>query len=388
MHKYKAALIGCGRISYKHIQAAIDNFAELTLVAVCDILENNAKNKAQQYVKGIQEKGNTAVPDVRVYTDYQEMLRNEEIDIIAIATESGFHAEEATYCMNQRKHVLVEKPMALSTEDANLMIETAKINFVKLGVCHQNRFNAPIQKLREAIEAGRFGKLISGNARILWNRNRDYYDQAPWRGTYELDGGCLMNQCIHNIDLLQWMLGGEIKWVNGDVGNFMHPYIEAEDYGSIQVKFANGSVGNVEGTICVYPKNLEETLTVIGEKGIVAIGGLAVNKIESWRFADGLDDEEQVIEECNGEVENVYGNGHTPLYKDFVDAVKNDRKPYISGEDGKKAMEIILSAYQSSRDEKRINYPLGKLASVNLKKYIEDLSYENRNDCWGEASVY
>lgn len=368
MQKLNLAIIGCGRISYKHVQAAVDNSSEITLVTVCDIVEKNARDKAKQYSDSMGDmqtsRQNSAV---KVYKDYKEMLEKETIDIVAISTESGYHAEQAIYCMNKQKHVIVEKPMALSTGDTDQMIETAERNRVKLCVSHQNRFNPPIQKLRKAVESGRFGRLIAGNARILWNRGEDYYSQAPWRGTYELDGGCLMNQCLHDIDLLQWMLGSEFQWVNGDVGNYMHPFIEAEDYGAIQIKFKNGALGNAEGTICVYPSNLEETLTIIGETGVAVIGGLAVNRIQTWRFADGLDSEEQVIAEYSGSVDTVYGNGHSPLYKDFIDAVRNDRKPYIDGTDGKKAVEIILAAYKSSAEGKRISYPVGKVASIDFK---------------------
>jgi predicted dehydrogenase len=270
--------------------------------------------------------------------------------------------------MKKGKHVIVEKPMALSTTDANEMIETAKANNVKLCVSHQNRFNLPIQKLRRAIEDGSFGKIISGNARVLWNRGAEYYDQAPWRGTYEQDGGCLMNQCIHNIDLLQWMLGEEIEWIHAEVGNFIHPYIEAEDYGSIQIKFKNGAIGNVEGTVCVYPRNLEETLSIIGEKGTAVISGLAVNKIQTWRFEDGDEAEKLVMAECNREIDSVYGEGHSALYADMISAIKNKREPYINGEKGKKAMGIILAAYKSSEEGKRVNFPIENIKSTDFKK--------------------
>lgn len=358
------AIIGCGRISYKHVQAAIENKERMELVAVCDPIHAKAEAKAKQYCELL---GVEAGKGVKIFTDYQRMLDEVDCDIVAIATESGFHAEIAIECMKRGKHVIVEKPMALSTEDADQMIKIAKANNVKLCVCHQNRFNPPIQKLREALEAGRFGRIIAGNARILWNRDEHYYEQAPWRGTYEQDGGCLMNQCIHGIDLLQWMLGGEVDWLSGCVGNFMHPYIEAEDYGSIQLKFKNGAIGNVEGTVCVYPKNLEETLTIIGEKGTVSIGGLAVNKIETWDFQDGRYSLEQVIAECNDDVENVYGSGHTPLYADMIEAIENDRKPYIDGVEGKKGMEIILAAYQSSKEKRRVSFPVDR---INSKDFI------------------
>lgn len=358
----KLAILGCGRISQKHVEAAIANQDRIQLVAVCDIVRQNAVDRADQYHSHVK---NADKP--RVYTDYSEMIKNEDIDLVSICTESGYHAEHAINCMNAGKNVIVEKPMALSIKDAEDMIDAGRKNNVKLCVTHQNRFNPSVQKLRKALDDGRFGRIIAGNARILWNRGRDYYSQAPWRGTYELDGGCLMNQCIHNIDLLQWMLGGQVKWLNGDVDNFMHPYIEAEDYGSIQIRFENGAIGNVEGTICIYPKNLEETLTIIGEKGIVSIGGIALNKIETWHFEDLTEAEESTLGESSVNVDSVYGNGHIPLYRDVIDAVENDTDPYINGQDGKKAMEIILAAYQSSREGSRFNFPVSDIASIDFK---------------------
>ena len=360
---FNFAIIGCGRISYKHVQATLYCPEKMQLVAVCDKILDRAELRADQYMNARDDFGRT-----KIYTDYKEMLENETIDIVAICTESGYHAGHAIYCLNKGKHVIVEKPMALSTRDADEMICAAAQNNVKLCVPPQNRINPPIQKLRKALEDGRFGRVIAGNARIFWNRGKDYYKQAPWRGTYRLDGGCLMNQCIHNIDLLQWMLGEDISWINSDTINVIHPYIEAEDYGSIQIKFKNGSIGNVEGTVCAYPSNLEETLTVIGENGIASIGGLAVNKIEVWRFKDELEREDEVKHQLNSEVDSVCGNGHLPLYREFIDAVENDRQPYINGTAGKKALEIVLAAYKSSMEERRISFPIGELSSLNFSK--------------------
>ena len=316
MRKLKVALIGCGRISHKHIEAIENN--NLNLVATCDLIKERA-----------------------VFTDYHEVLKL-DVDLVIIATDSGSHAKIAIDAMNAGKHVIVEKPMALSVLDADLMIQAAKKNNVKLTVSHQNRFNPTVQKLRQALEKGRFGKLIAGNARILWNRDKQYYEQAPWRGTYAKDGGCLMNQCIHNIDLLQWMLGGEVVKLNALLGNFTHSYIEAEDYGSLQILFKNGAIGNVEGTVSVYPKNLEETLMIMGENGIVELGGVALNEILTWRFKD----DQENLEGFNHEIDNVYGFGHTALYKDMIDAILNDREPYITGEEAKKSMQIVLEAYK------------------------------------------
>lgn len=328
------AIIGCGRISKNHVEAIANNYKQCKLVAVCDVVIEKASERKNLYETLIKE-------TVNVYTDYKEMLEKENIDCVSICTESGYHAKIAIDCLNAGKHVLIEKPMAMSVEDADKINNLAKEKGLKVGVCHQNRFNPPIQKLRRALEEGRFGKLINVTARILWTRDQNYYNQAPWRGTKELDGGTLMNQCIHNIDLLQWMVGSEVERVHCERGTFLRN-IEMEDFGVILIRFKNGTIGLVEGSACVYPKNLEETLSVFGENGTVVIGGLAVNKIETWQFADKRDYDDV---DDNADIDNVYGKGHTPLYLDFVESVKNNREPYISGEEGKKAMEIILKGY-------------------------------------------
>lgn len=341
------AIIGCGRISYKHVEAIVNNHSEARLIAVCDLIEERAKKKAEEYVEKMASQG-ILVERPAVYTHYEEMLKDSKVDIVTIATESGVHAKISIDAMDAGKHIIVEKPMAMTMEDADKMIEASERNNVKLCVCHQNRFNPAIQKLRHAVEEGRFGRIFAGNARVLWNRNEDYYKQAPWRGTKEQDGGCLMNQCIHNIDLLQWMLGGEVEQVNAMLGNFTHPYIEMEDYGSIQIRFKNGAIGNVEGTVCVYPQNLEETLTILGEKGTVVIGGKAVNKVQVWQFEDGKDTLDQVQKVCDSEIEDIYGSGHISLYRNAIDSIVKKSTPYIDGIEGKKAIHIILKVYEIS----------------------------------------
>lgn len=344
----KFAIIGCGRISYKHVQAVVDNHPNAKLVAVCDVVYEKALEKKSDYETKIKEVYNEVVV-CNAYEKYEDMFANETIDVVAIATESGYHYKHTIDSLNNGCNVIVEKPMALNVAHADEMIQLAKEKNLKLAVSHQNRFNPPIQLLRKAVEEGRFGRIIAGNARILWNRNKGYYEQAPWRGTYEMDGGALMNQCIHNIDLLQWMLGGDVKKVNAMLDNFVHPYIEAEDYGSIQIRFGSGAIGNIEGTVNVWPKNLEETLTILGEEGTVVIGGLAVNEIKTWQFKDEKDSLDEVVKLTSNTIDNVYGNGHTPLFADFIDSVNNNRKPYIDGEDGKIAMSIILKAYELTR---------------------------------------
>jgi UDP-N-acetyl-2-amino-2-deoxyglucuronate dehydrogenase len=336
VNNMKFALLGCGRISYKHIEALINNREEAELVAVCDIVEAKALERKGQYEDAIPN------ANVKVYTDYKEMLANEDIDVVAITTESGYHAKHAIDSLNAGAHVLIEKPMALSTKDCDAIIATAKEKNLKVCVSHQNRFNPPIQKLRRAIEEGRFGRIMNGTARILWTRDDNYYKQAPWRGTAEFDGGTLMNQCIHNIDLLQWMMGSEVERVHSERETFLRD-IEMEDFGAILIRFKNGAIGIIEGSAVVYPKNLEETLSIFGETGTVVIGGLAVNEIKTWQFADERDYDN--ADTGSTEIDNVYGKGHTPLYKDFMDAIRENREPLINGEEGKKAVGIIAKAY-------------------------------------------
>jgi predicted dehydrogenase len=374
MKKLRFALIGCGRISANHISAILDNFEDTELISVCDLIKDRAEQKVDEYLNYAKERS-VSVIRPKVFTDYQEMLQKEDIDACAICTESGYHAEISINCLTLKKHVLVEKPMVMSLQDADRMIQAAQKNNLKLAVCHQNRFNPPIQKLRQAIDEERFGRIFAGTARILWNRNKEYYDKANWRGTWKLDGGCLINQCTHNIDLLQWMIDSEIDSVYGQTGNYMHPYIQTEDYGSIIIKFKNGAIGNIEGTVCVYPKNLKETLTILGEKGTVIIGGLALNKILVWDFEDKQESLEQLQKECDSEVENIYGKGHTPLYENIIDAIRNNTNPLIDGNEGKKSLSIILMAYKSQKYSRIINYNEGlDISTEDFKNMFEKKS--------------
>jgi len=374
MPKLKTAIIGCGRISANHIKALVDHKESAQLVSVCDLIKAKAESKAQEYEAIAKEQG-IQVEKPIIYAHYKKMLEKEEIDTCSICTESGYHADISLYCMNKKKHILVEKPMAMSLQVAEIMIKTAQKNNLRLGVCFQNRFNLTIQKLRQAVIEHRFGTIFSITARILWNRNYNYYQQASWRGTWALDGGCLMNQCIHNIDLLQWMALGDIQSVYGQIRNFLHPYNETEDHASIIVNFKDGSIGNIEGTVNVYPKNLEETLTVLGEKGTVVIGGLALNKILVWDFKDQKDSLKEIQQNCNEEILNVYSKGHSPLYKDFIASVNNGTAPLVDGYEGKKSLEIILMAYQSQKENKPIIYHKDlKISTTDFTGMLESIS--------------
>lgn len=350
------ALIGCGRISPNHIVAAKNNGLEIT--AICDLDKRSMEDKVLKF----------ELPQtVKLYTDYKEMLLNEKPELVAVATESGKHAEIALDCIKNGSNVMIEKPIALSMEDADRIIELAKEKKVKVCACHQNRFNKSIQKIREAVEKKRFGRLFYATAHIRWARDYEYYARAKWRGTWEQDGGALMNQCIHNIDLLRWMMGNEIDEVVAMTDRLNHDYIEAEDLGLALVKFSNGSYGIIEGTVDIYPKNLEETLYIFGEKGTVKAGGQAVNIIEEWVFSDYMDTSEEIKREYHEAPPNVYGFGHTRLYADMIEAVEKDRQPYVSAEDGKRALELVLAIYESAATGRAVKFPLKKGSTLDYK---------------------
>lgn len=350
------ALIGCGRIATNHIKAAVNN--KLNIVAVCDVLPEAMEALLAKH--GLENDSS-----IKRYADYKTMLSENDIELVSIATESGIHAEIALYCIDQGVNLIIEKPMAMSMADAEEIIRRSEEKGVKVSACHQNRFNVAIQELRRAVEGGRFGQLSHGSIHVRWNRNEGYYTQAPWRGTWAQDGGCLMNQCIHGIDLLRWMMGNEVEEVYGVTKQQFHDYLECEDIGMAVVKFKNGAVGTIEGTTNVYPQNLEETLYLFGETGTVKIGGTSTNNIDVWNFADESD-ADQKNKGLQEQTSNVYGNGHTSLFADVIDAIKTDRKPYVDAVAGRNALEMILAIYQSAATGKAVKLPLKDVASTDF----------------------
>lgn len=354
------ALIGCGRISPNHIAAAKSNGLEI--VAMCDIDREQIQDKMLKF---------QLAEGIRQYTDYKQMVEQERPELVAICTESGRHAQLALFCIEHGCHCIIEKPIALSLQDADAIIAASKKHHVKVCACHQNRFNKSVQIIREALDKNRFGKLFYGTAHIRWCRDHAYYDRAQWRGTWEQDGGALMNQCIHNIDLLRWMMGSEIEEVVGMTDRLNHDYIEAEDLGIALIRFKNGSYGIVEGTTNIYPQNLEETLYIFGEKGTVKAGGQSVNVIEEWRFSDLLDDPEEVKAKFHENPPNVYGYGHTPLYADVIAAIRQDREPYVTALDGRRAVELVLAIYKSAEEGRSVKLPLKNCSTSDFKGRFE-----------------
>ena len=353
----KYALIGCGRIATNHVTAAVNNNMEI--VAVCDIVPEKMEAILKKH-------GLVDDKSIKRYTDYKKMIEENELELVSIATESGKHASIALDVIDAGINVIIEKPMAMNIADAEEIIKRAAEKNVKVSACHQNRFNVAIQEVRKAIEGERFGKLSHASINVRWNRNKGYYDQAPWRGTWEEDGGCLMNQCIHGIDLLRWMMGDEVVEVYGATRQQFHDYLEAEDVGVAVVKFKNGAIGIIEGTTNVYPQNLEETLYIFGENGTVKVGGKSTNTIDVWDFKDETaeDEKNKGLEE---ETSNVYGNGHTSLFADVIEAINDDRAPYVDGVAGRNALEMVLAIYKSQKEGVPVKLPLTDFASTDMR---------------------
>ena len=349
----KYALIGCGRVSGNHVKAAMLN--ELEIVALCDIVPEKAERLKAEF--SLDE-------SVAVFADYKKMLEEAKPDFVGIATESGSHAEIAIYCAESKVDFIVEKPLAMSVGDAEKIIAAVEKNNVTACVSHQNRFNVAVQHLHNAIKTERFGKISHASINIRWHRAEDYYSQDDWRGKWASDGGTLMNQCIHGIDLLSWMLGEEVTEVYGMTNNAFHNYIEAEDIGVAVLRFKNGAVATIEGTVNCF-EDFEQTLCVFGEKGTVRLAGLNANKVDVWRFSDNLPEDDETIS-VDEKAKNVYGNGHTSLYMNFIKSLENGTKPYVDLYAGKRAIEIILAIYKSQKTGLPVKFPLGEFASTDM----------------------
>lgn len=339
--KIRIAVIGCGRISKSHFDSIEKHNDRVELVAVCD---NNqvllAKHEIEYKVHG--------------YLNLIEMLEIENIDLVAICTPSGMHAHQTEICAKYGIHVMTEKPMATSWHDGLKMVEACSKSGVYLFVVKQNRKNSTLQLLKRAVDENRFGRINLVHLNVFWTRPQSYYDQADWRGTWELDGGAFMNQASHYVDLLDWLVGPVDK-VQAMISTF-HA-IEVEDTGVINVKWKNGALGSMSVTMLTYPKNLEGSITILGEKGTVRIGGEAVNKIDHWDFSDSnvYDDD---VRNNSYEIESVYGFGHSLYYQNVIDVLQGKAQPETDGSEGLKSLEVIIAAYLSARSGKIISLPL------------------------------
>ena len=337
----KFALMGCGRIAKRHSELL--GFSQIdgaSLVAACDIVEEKARKIGDQF-------------SVPYFTDMHQMMQSVSVDVVVVLTESGNHAQHVIDLARYGKHIVVEKPMALTLDDADRMIEACDKAGCKLFVVKQNRFNVPVLKLREALEAGRFGKLVMGTVRVRWCRPQSYYDQDPWRGTWAFDGGVLTNQASHHVDLLEWMMG-EVDSVFA-MSRTALVDIEAEDTAVVAVKFKSGALGVIEATTAVRPKDLEGSISVLGELGSVEIGGFAVNKMKTWNFVEPREGDGDVLEKFSVNPPSVYGFGHQAYYEHVVDCIKNDKRHLVDGLEGRKSLELINAIYESIETGKEVS---------------------------------
>ncbi|PID28345.1 MAG: oxidoreductase [Candidatus Cloacimonadota bacterium] len=342
MKKIKFGLIGCGRISKKHFESVA--LIETSEIKACaDIIEERAKQAAETY----------KIPNY--YTNYIEMLDKEELDAAIICTPSGIHPEMGIKAASKGIHVITEKPMGIRLNDVDNLIKTCDNNKVKLFVVKQNRLNSTMQLLKRAIDKGRFGRIFLVQSNVFWQRPQSYYDLAKWRGTWEFDGGAFTNQASHYVDAIHWLIG-EVESVMAETAT-MERRIETEDTGSAILKFRNGVIGSLNVTMLTYPKNFEGSITVLGEKGTVKIGGIAVNKIEKWEFSE-YDDDDRLVEEANYQPQNVYGLGHLPYYKNVTDTLLGKAEANTDGRSGRKSLEIIHAVYRSAKTGKKIALPL------------------------------
>ncbi len=336
----KFALVGCGRIAKRHSELLGHNqITGAELVAVCDVVQSKADKVASNF----------SIPS---FVDMHKMMNEIDIDVVVVLTESGAHAQHVIELAKYGKSIVVEKPMALTLDDADAMIEACDKFKCKLFVVKQNRFNVPVQKLRAAKEAGRFGKLVLGTVRVRWCRPQAYYDQDKWRGTWAQDGGVLTNQASHHIDLLEWMMG-EVESVFAKSITALVD-IEAEDTAVVTLKFKNGALGIIEATTAVRPKDLEGSISILGETGSVEIGGFAVNEMKTWNFKEAFEGDEKVLDEYSVNPPNVYGFGHQAYYEHVVDCISNDKVQLVDGLVGRGSLEVISAIYESIETGKEV----------------------------------
>lgn len=329
------ALIGCGRIGIRHAELLANGAIEgARLTAVCDIQRDRAKEFGEKF-------------GVPYFQHAEDMLMHlgDKVDVVSILTPSGNHAELTVQLARFGKHIVVEKPMALTLEDADEMIRACDRNGIKLFVVKQNRCNVPVVKTREAFEAGRFGKMVMGTVRVRWMRDQSYYDQDSWRGTWEQDGGVFANQASHHVDLLEWFLGEPVS-VYATARTALAK-IETEDTGVAVIRFRGGAIGVVEATTAVRPKNLEGSLSLMGETGTVEIGGFAVNEIKTWAFTNPVPEDSEITQQFSVNPPDVYGFGHRAYLNNCVATIRDGGHALVDGLEGRKSLELISAIYES-----------------------------------------
>jgi UDP-N-acetyl-2-amino-2-deoxyglucuronate dehydrogenase len=339
--KIRIAVVGCGRISKNHFDSIKAHQKNIELISVCDVNQQVlSKYKVKYKVNG--------------YLGLEQMLKSEELDLIAICTPSGIHANQTELCAKYGINVMTEKPMATRWQDGVRMVKACDEAAVRLFVVKQNRHNDTLRLLKRAILEKRFGKIHMVHLNVFWTRPQAYYDQAEWRGTWEFDGGAFMNQASHYVDLLDWLIG-PIDKVQAMMSTTRD--IEVEDTGVLNVKWRNGALGSMSVTMLTYPKNLEGSIVILGEKGTVRVGGVAVNEIQHWEFDESKDYDDQV-KDANYQTTSIYGFGHPLYYKNVVEVLQGGTEPETDGREGLKSLEVLIAAYLSARDNNTVSLPL------------------------------
>ena len=337
----RVALVGCGRISGTHFDA-LARVPGLSLASVCDVAPERAREAGERH-------------GVPWFTSLETMLGDVPSEVLTVCTPSGLHPEHGILGARAGRHVVVEKPMAISLQGADALVEACDNAAVQLFVVKQNRLNPSVRMLRRAIEKGRFGRIYLANTTVRWTRPQEYYDQAPWRGTWALDGGALLNQASHYVDLMQWLVG-PVEGVMARTATLARR-IEAEDTAVALLRYASGALGVIEVTMLTYPRNLEGSISILGERGTVKIGGTAVNRVEHWSFAD-YDDDDKLVDGANTNPPNVYGYGHAGYYRNVLAVLRGQARADTDGREGRKSLELILGAYQSARTGSEVRLPL------------------------------
>jgi UDP-N-acetyl-2-amino-2-deoxyglucuronate dehydrogenase len=338
---FRVSLVGCGRISRNHV-AAISRIDGLSIVAACDDNADRAREISEPL-------------GIPWFTDYEKMLREVPSEIVSICTPSGLHPSQGVIAAQTGRHVVTEKPMAISLRSADDLVHACDAAKVHLFVVKQNRLNEPVKVLKHAVDEGRFGRVYMASCTVFWARPQEYYEQAPWRGTWEFDGGAFMNQASHYVDLIQWLMG-PVESVMAKTATLARK-IETEDTGVAILRFRSGALGVIEVTMLTYPRNLEGSITLLGEKGTAKIGGTAVNKVEHWEFADPRP-EDDGIRAMDSNPPNIYGYGHEGYYRNVLAVLRGDAQPETDGRAGRKSLELILGIYESARTGRDVPLPL------------------------------
>ncbi len=339
--KIRIAIVGCGRVSKNHFEALEKHRDDLEFVSICEHNSEVLKDHKQRY-------------KVAGHSNFETMLREETIDLVVLCTPSGMHSNQTIMAAQYGVHVITEKPMATRWEDGRRMVQACDKAMVRLFVVKQNRHNATLQLLKRAVNDKRFGKIHMVHLNVFWARPQEYYDQAKWRGTWEFDGGAFMNQASHYVDLLDWLIG-PIDKVQAMVNTTRD--IEVEDTGVLNLKWRNGTLGSMAVTMLAYQKNLEGSITILGEKGTVRVGGVATNEIQHWEFQDVCDYDQQV-EQANYKITSVYGLGHGLYYKNIIEVLRGQAEPETDGREGLKSLEILVASYLSARSGNTVSLPL------------------------------